>query len=133
MITAPVNLLSPLFRNEKYRVAIVIPISHHRENTVWLDRGLRPNTMTGSNIPNKTFMVLLLRDSLTTAMPSPSMASLTAVIVFGMPVKDAITSMPTIILLTPHASLKNTAERTIPILAKIMITSEGAAAQMPTL
>ena len=98
----------------------VMPISHQTEKTVCLARDPRPNTVAGIQIPNRIFMVLLFRDSLITAIPLPSKASLIAVITSGITGKYARTSIPRMVLFTPHTLLKNTAERTIPILVTMM-------------
>jgi len=87
-----------------------MPISHQTEKTVCFDRDQSPNIIAGMHIPNRIFIVLLFRDSLNTAIPLASRASLIDVIILGILVKVARINTPTMGLFTPHALLKNTAE-----------------------
>ena len=74
-------------------------------------------------MPNRTFKVLLFSASLMTAVPLPSRASLIAVMTSGIPVNTARMTTPKMVLFSFHASLKNTADRTIPMQVTMMTIS----------
>ncbi len=124
-LSAPLILVNPFLKNKITRFITVMPISHQTEKTVRLPSVPRPNIIAGTHIPNRIFKLLLFRASLMTEIPLPSRASLIAVITSGIPVKRARTSTPIIVLFSPHAVLKKTAERTIPMLV-IIITMSAA-------